>query len=65
MPIRDSELGERDRPPTPEEATRNVDPREVRHVPKEWTQEDFIRSLRRATRRRGKGDDEGTSAELG
>ncbi len=61
MPIRASELGELDRPLTPDEATRNVDPREVQHVPKEWTQEDFLRSLRRAARRRDRGD-EGSGA---
>jgi hypothetical protein len=61
MAVRSSERGGRDRSLTPEEATRNIDPREVEQLPKEaWTREDFLRDLRRATRRRNKdakGDD--------
>ncbi len=64
MAVRSSERGGRDRPLTPEEATRNIDPREVEQLPKEaWTREDFLRDLRRATRRRRKnveGEDNGT-----
>ena len=58
MAVRGSERGRRDRSLTPEEATRNVDPREVEQIPKDaWTREDFLRDLRRATRRRATDDD--------
>lgn len=41
-----------DRRASPEEATRNTDPRKVTSVPSEGTREDFLRDLRRASRRR-------------
>lgn len=64
MAVRSSERGRRDRSLTPEEATRNVDPREVEQIPKDaWTREDFLRDLRRATRRRDKdAEGEGNDA---
>jgi hypothetical protein len=41
-----------DRQPTPEEATRNVDPRSEPVFPEGWGREEFLRDLRRVTRRR-------------
>lgn len=32
-----------DREPTPDEATRNVDPRELVRIPAEWTKDTFAR----------------------
>lgn len=41
--------GASDRRPTPEEATRNIDPR-VAKAPEQWSRDDFLRDLKRATR---------------
>ncbi len=44
---------------SPEQATRNTDPRKVTSVPEEWTREDFLRDLRQATRRKPRDEKTG------